>query len=294
MNSMTGFGRGTATVEGYTVIVELSSVNRRTLELTTTLSKEFQALDRLVTEKLRSAFQRGKIHASVQMSDNQNNYGLAPVAQVLANLEYLQQLAAAARVEFVVTPELLFRLASMTGGTQAEVLSHRWEPPLQLALDQAIAALQTMRKTEGQALRIDLANRIDQLQQIVAKVRQQSTDTVTNYRELLLQRLRLAGLEIDLSDERVLKELALFADRCDITEELTRMESHLHQFRESLDRSEENWGDPIGRKLEFLTQEIGREINTIGAKANSLTITQAVLQAKNEIERIREQLANVE
>lgn len=294
MNSMTGFGRGTATVEGFSVTVELSSVNRRTLEISTTLTKEFQVLDRSVTEKLRAAFQRGKIHASVQMGTGQISSGLAPVGQVLAHLAYLQQLATAARVEFVVTPDLLFRLASLNVGNQAEEVLQRWEPPLQIALEQAIGALQAMRKTEGLALQADLSSRIELLQQIVATVREHSAGTVANYRELLLQRLRQAGLEIDFADERVLREVAFFADRCDITEELTRLESHLRQFRESLDRAEENSGDPIGRKLEFLTQEIGREINTIGSKANSLPITQAVLQAKNEAERIREQLANVE
>ncbi|HNC24649.1 MAG TPA: DUF1732 domain-containing protein, partial [Opitutaceae bacterium] len=109
------------------------------------------------------------------------------------------------------------------------------------------------------------------------------------YREQLLQRLRQAELELDLNDERVLKEIALFADRCDITEELTRLKSHFDQFATLLKSSGE-----IGRKSEFLLQEIGREVNTIGSKANDLTISRAVIELKNELERIREQMANVE
>jgi uncharacterized protein (TIGR00255 family) len=109
------------------------------------------------------------------------------------------------------------------------------------------------------------------------------------YREQLMQRLRQAGLELDLSDERVLKEVALFADRCDITEEITRMRSHLSQFKDLLRSKGE-----IGRKAEFILQEIGREIHTIGSKANDLQISQRVIEFKNELERIREQIANVE
>jgi uncharacterized protein (TIGR00255 family) len=110
-----------------------------------------------------------------------------------------------------------------------------------------------------------------------------------NYRELLLQRLRQAGLELDVSDERVLREIALFADRCDVTEELTRLRSHFEQFVTLLKSNGE-----IGRKSEFILQEIGREVNTIGSKANDLTISKSVIELKNELERVREQIANVE
>ena len=109
------------------------------------------------------------------------------------------------------------------------------------------------------------------------------------YREQLLARLRQAGLELDVNDERVLKEVALFADRCDVTEELTRLRSHLEQFTALIKSHGE-----VGRKSEFILQEIGREVNTIGSKANDLTISRAVIELKNELERVREQMANVE
>ena len=110
-----------------------------------------------------------------------------------------------------------------------------------------------------------------------------------NYREQLLKRLRDAGLDLDVNDERVLREIALFADRCDVTEEITRLRSHFEQFATLLKSDGE-----IGRKAEFLLQEIGREVNTIGSKANDLTIARAVIELKNELERVREQMANVE
>jgi uncharacterized protein (TIGR00255 family) len=123
----------------------------------------------------------------------------------------------------------------------------------------------------------------------LATVAKCAQGVVPHYRDLLLQRLQKAGLELDLDDERVLKEIAIFADRCDITEELTRLDSHFEQFAQTLRHP-----GAVGRKLDFLCQEINREINTIGSKANNIDITKYVIECKNELERIREQVQNIE
>ena len=146
-----------------------------------------------------------------------------------------------------------------------------------------------MRAREGEALLIDFLVRLEKLHVAVEAIVQRSPQVSGVYREQLLARLRQAGLELDVSDERVLKEVALFADRCDVTEEITRLRSHLAQLRELLRSDGE-----IGRKAEFILQEIGREIHTIGSKANDLQISQRVIEFKNELERVREQIANVE
>ena len=136
---------------------------------------------------------------------------------------------------------------------------------------------------------VDFIKRSELLHRQVDVVVGRAAQVPANYREQLLKRLRDAGLDLDVNDERVLREIALFADRCDVTEEITRLRSHFEQFATLLKSDGE-----IGRKAEFLLQEIGREVNTIGSKANDLTIARAVIELKNELERVREQMANVE
>ncbi|HAB19982.1 MAG TPA: YicC family protein, partial [Verrucomicrobiota bacterium] len=158
------------------------------------------------------------------------------------------------------------------------------------ALQAALANFNAMRDREGGALVDDLSARIAGLRSAVARVREQAPSVATRYRDQLLQRIRLAGVEnVSAADERVVKEVVLFADRCDIQEELTRLESHLTQF-EDCRRSRE----PVGRKLDFLAQEMNREINTLGAKANDAQIATDVVFLKTELERFREQAQNVE
>jgi uncharacterized protein (TIGR00255 family) len=146
-----------------------------------------------------------------------------------------------------------------------------------------------MRAREGEALLVDFIRRSETLHRLVEGIAARAPQVPAGYREHLMKRLREAGLELNLDDERVLREIALFADRCDVTEEITRLRSHLEQFSALLKSEGE-----IGRKAEFLLQEIGREVNTIGSKANDVTIARAVIELKNELERVREQMANVE
>jgi uncharacterized protein (TIGR00255 family) len=162
-------------------------------------------------------------------------------------------------------------------------------PLLNRQAAQAADGLLAMREAEGAALEADLLLRVESLETALRRITALAGETVPRYRELLFQRLSQAGLELDLADERVLREIALFADKCDIAEEQTRLASHIGQFREAL-----GCGSPIGRKLEFILQEVNREFNTIGSKANHIGISREVIEAKNEIERIREQLQNIE
>ena len=156
-------------------------------------------------------------------------------------------------------------------------------------LETALKSFVEMRAREGSSLLSDFLTRLALLQNHATAVTERAPQVPKNYREQLMQRLRQAGLELDLNDERVLKEIALFAHRCDIAEELTRLRSHFEQFTALLKSNGE-----IGRKSEFILQEMGREVHTIGSKANDLVISRNVIELKNELERIREQIANVE
>ncbi len=165
---------------------------------------------------------------------------------------------------------------------------HAWLA-IEPALKDALAALASMRESEGRHLKEDFLTRIDTLLSFTAKIADDAPGRPVRQRELLAKRLREAGLDLDPADERVAKELALFADRCDVSEELTRLDSHFAKFREYLGAAE-----APGRALDFLCQEMFREFNTIGSKANDAGIAQTIVEAKTELEKIREQVQNVE
>ncbi len=290
MKSMTGFGRGTAVLAGQTVTVQVSSVNRKTLDLAIRLPAEWESLEAMVGEEVRKVAQRGRISVVVEVTGDTGAAAVAwDEAEVGAVLDRLADLADTRGVTFSPTPELLWSIANSQRKSVELPGPEAVESTLRTVLGEALRAFAAMRAKEGEALLIDFITRLATLRSQVETVAARAPLVPAAYREQLLQRLRQAELELDLNDERVLKEIALFADRCDITEELTRLKSHFDQFATLLKSSGE-----IGRKAEFLLQEIGREVNTIGSKANDLTISRAVIELKNELERIREQMANVE
>jgi uncharacterized protein (TIGR00255 family) len=290
MKSMTGFGRATATLAGGTLTVQVSSVNRKTLDLALKLPDDWETLETAVGEQVRRAASRGRISVAVEFTGTNGASEIAwDEAEIAATLDRLAALAAARGVKFEPTPELLWSVASAQRRTAELPSAEAAAPVVREAVEEALRAFVAMRAQEGEALLVDFLARLRTLRHHVDAIAARAPAVVPAYRELLLQRLRQAGLDLDVGDERVLKEIALFADRCDIAEELTRLRSHFEQFATLLKSDGE-----IGRKAEFILQEIGREVNTIGSKANDLTISRAVIELKNELERIREQIANVE
>lgn len=294
MKSMTGFGRGAASGGGYEVAVELSSVNRRQLDVSVSLPKDWQSLERQVAEQVRSAIGRGAVRAVVQITTLPDAQRLAfDEAQVHRTLDRLKALADARWVKAELDYETLLKVVLLHKEEGASHDTEAVQPLLAQALDAALKDFIAMRTREGAALTADMEARNAQLQRIVTQAKERVRSTAPNYRELLMARLRQANLEIDLSDERVLKEIAIFADRVDTSEEVTRLESHLEQFADTLVAARTG-DEPVGRKLEFILQEINREFNTIGSKANNIEVTRLVIEAKNEVERQREQVQNVE
>ena len=290
MRSMTGYGRAMATIGSDTLTVQVSSVNRKTLDLTMKIPEAWESLEPAIGEVARRHASRGKVHIDIELTGATGaREEVWDEAAAGVTLQKLAAFAAQQGVAFEPSVDLLWEVARSQRKTDDFPSAETAKPVVFSTLESALKAFAEMRAREGGTLLADFVGRVALLRRQVEVVAARAPAVPALYREQLLQRLRAAELELNLDDERVLKEIALFADRCDVTEELTRLGSHLEQF-EALLKS----GGEMGRKSEFILQEIGREVNTIGSKANDLTISRAVIELKNELERVREQIANVE
>ncbi len=290
MKSMTGYGRATAALGSCTLTVQVSSVNRKTLDLALKLPAGWDALEAAINDLVRKVAHRGRISINVELTGVGRGSELAwDEAAVGTALDRLAQLARTRGLAFAPTPELIWSVVNSQRQSAEMPDPLESAPVVTAAVGEALRAFAAMRAREGEALLIDFLPRLETLRRQIEVIAGRAPLVPAAYREQLLQRLRQAELDLDVADERVLREVALFADRCDVTEELTRLRSHLEQFSALLRTEQE-----IGRKAEFILQEIGREVNTIGSKANDLAIARAVIELKNELERIREQMANVE
>ena len=287
---MTGYGRATAAIEGFTLTVQVSSVNRKTLDLTISIPEEWESMEPAIGELVRKFATRGKVHVDVELT-GEKTAAEATWDEAAASeaVERLQSFAARQGVDFRPSAELLWQVANSQRHSSEVPGAEAAQPLVAETLTSALRGFSAMRAKEGEALLVDFIKRAELLHRQVEAIATRAPQVPKNYREQLMRRLRDAGLELDLNDERVLREIALFADRCDVSEEITRLRSHFEQFSALLKSEGE-----IGRKAEFILQEIGREVNTIGSKANDLTIARAVIELKNELERVREQMANVE
>ena len=291
--SMTGRGAGRAAGRLARVEVELSSVNRKQLDVDVGLPRCLAAQEARVQERIRNRLSRGRVTGEIRVTWTEA--AQAAGAQVDLGLARATVAALRAAAKKLGLPDdlkasALLALPNLVTNTRAaRELEGLW-PVVARALDAALAKLQAMRRTEGAALARDLQARLKILRRLAGEIAARAPGVAAAYRRNLLQRIgaALPGSEL-AGDERLLKEIALFADKADITEELVRLESHLDQAAELLKA-----GGVAGRTLDFLVQEMGREINTIGSKANDGDITRRVVAAKTELERIREQVQNIE
>ena len=290
MKSMTGYGFASAALAGGGLAVQVSSVNRRGFDLTVKLPADWESLEAEIEERVRRVASRGKIDVGVEFTGAKGRGEVTwSEATIGAALDKLAELADARRIPFEPTAELLWQIANSLRAPAELPTAAAARPELLSVLDEALRGFAAMRAKEGEALYVDFIERIGSCRKQMDAVFARAPAVAPAYRAQLLKRLRDANLELDVDDERVLREIALFADRCDISEEITRFRSHIDQLSALL-KSEED----VGRKAEFILQEMGREANTIGSKANDLTISKCVIELKNELERVREQMANVE
>jgi uncharacterized protein (TIGR00255 family) len=291
--SMTGRGTGAGAGRLARVEAELSSVNRKQLDVNVGLPRCLASFESQVQEKVQRALSRGRVTGEIRVT-------WAAAAQV-AGVRVDEGLARANVVALRTAAKKLglpddLKASALLSLPEVVVFEHRaadiealW-PLVEKALDAALASLQSMRKKEGAALGRDLRARLKQLATLAREIGTRAPAVAETYRANLLKRIGelLPGADL-AGDERVLKEIALFADRSDITEERVRLDSHLKQADGLL-----KTGGVTGRALDFLVQEMGREINTIGSKANDAEITRRVIAFKTELERIREQVQNIE
>ena len=290
MKSMTGYGRAASAFAGGTLTVQVSSVNRRTLDLTIKIPGDWESLETEVAERVRRVAARGKVHVDVEYTAAKGREEVAwSDSSIGSALDKLAALADARGIHFEPSAELLWQIANSQRIPAATPTADNVRPELLSSLDEALGGFAAMRAKEGEALFVDFIERTGTCRRLLEAVAARAPAVAPAYRTQLLKRLRESGLDLDVDDERVLREIALYADRSDISEEITRFRSHLDQLGALLKSGEE-----IGRKADFILQELGREANTIGSKASDLAISKSVIELKNELERIREQMANVE
>ena len=293
MHSMTGYGSGRATpAEGAPCAVEIQSVNRRQAEIVINLPRELASLEPAVREIVNARVARGRVVVNVLPQPRPGANANAPAIDRAAARSYYQAMVALKEelgAGGEISIEAVLRAPGvLRAGDEPPDPEATW-PSVETALRQALGDLIDMRAREGKHLADDLRGRLEEMRTRLAEIRQRQPDATANYRQAMHERLRRAGLELPLDDDRVAKEIVLFADRCDISEEITRLESHLDQFTALLKKDE-----PVGRTMDFLSQEMARELNTLGAKANDLAINQLALACKTELDKVREQVQNIE
>lgn len=288
MKSMTGHGRGVATAKGARAVVECFSVNRKQGgEVAVAAGRDLAWVEPRIREEVLKRIARGKVQVSVVIERESGAVALLDHKRAEA---FLRE-ARALQKSLGLSGEIRFETVLGAPGVLRngdETIRDLW-PMIKTALTTALDALLVMREREGKHLQKELTRSAAQMGACVRKIRPLAAKVPVAHREALLKRLRAARVPVDTTDARLVTEIALFADRSDITEELTRLDSHLAQFNETLSAD-----GPVGRTLEFLVQEMGREWNTTGSKASDSTISRLVVGAKSELDRLREQLANIE
>ena len=293
MKSMTGYGRGECSQDGFKITVELSSVNRKQSEISVNLPREMELLEAQIRDAINRHIARGRLTVRVTLHAGAGSSAARMHLNIPLAKAYARELTRLARQLRLSGPVTLDQLARAPGVFQTDeqlaVEEDLW-PAVQKALGKALAGLLRMREREGANLARDLALRVAIMRRAVARVQKSAPQVAEHYRQQLLERNKSAGLEAPgAEDDRLLKEVVYFADRSDISEELARLQSHFQQF-EDCRKSKE----PVGRVLDFLAQEMNREINTIGSKANDSLISREVGTLKAELEKFREQAQNVE
>lgn len=290
---MTGYGRGECSQDGFKITVELSSVNRKQSEISVALPREMEMLESQIRDVINRYIARGRLNVRVALHAGTTNFAARMHLNIPLAKAYARELNRLARQLKLPGPVTLDQLARAPGVFQTDeqiVEEENFWPAVQKALKKALTEMVKMREREGAHLAKDLKQRIVTMREATTRIQKHAPAVAKHYREQLIERIKASGLEAPPDeDERLMKEVVYFADRADITEELTRLQSHYQQFEVCLRSTE-----PIGRTLDFLAQEMNREVNTIGSKANDSLISRQVVTLKAELERFREQAQNVE
>lgn len=293
MKSMTGFGRGEHTSGGVRYRVEIASVNRKQSDIVVNLPREFSELEVAVRTQLSEIISRGRVVVHIACENTQSagssNTLVCDTDLARQYRDAFQSLSKVLPNQVEISAADLIRAPGVFTVQESEKDADEVWPLIEKALKKAVVQFEKSRRDEGSNLKLDLDARLKEIRTILKTVEKEAPKVTKTYRANLLKRLEEAGLPLDVDDEKILKEVGVFAERCDISEETTRIDSHLKQFSQYLKAKE-----PVGRPMDFLAQELNREFNTVGSKANNASIAQQVVCAKTEVEKVREQVQNVE
>jgi uncharacterized protein (TIGR00255 family) len=291
MRSMTGYGRGENDYSGTKFSVELNSVNRKQSDIVINLPRDLVSLEPRIRQTINENISRGRTNVVVNYQNGSSGPRKLALDVDLARSYHdaMRALQKELNAPGEITINAILQAPGVMRAPEEAIDSSAAWPAVERALRTALNELIKMREREGKHLAKDLIHRLKAMRKQIKEIRGLHPDVVKKYRAVLLERIQKAGLPISTEDERLIKEVTFFADRADVSEELTRVESHLAQFAHHLRRHE-----PVGRTLEFITQEIFRELNTLGSKANDAGISQRVVLCKAELEKIREQIQNLE
>lgn len=294
IESMTGFGRGTAEAYGTTATVEVRSVNKRHNDVSVRMPSALSAYEADIEARVKKAFERGQFNVYIDVEEKEDE-ALPIRVDEEATARYarlLNRVRAAAGIEEPLRLEHVLKFSDIfTSVEEAEADDadeETWQV-VQAALDRALDTLRDMRRREGEALRHDLDERLDLIAEHLQSVEERAPERIGEAQDRLNRRLAELMDSDRIDPERLEMEIAILADKYDITEECVRLRSHLNMFREALADD-----DAVGRKLNFIAQEMQREVNTIGSKANDTVLTRHTVAMKEEVEKIREQIRNVE
>ena len=289
--SMTGFGRGTAVLNGREITVELRSVNSRYFEYSSRIPRSCSYMDSRLKKQLNEQITRGKVELSLTVQNVDAADTVVTVNKELARSyqQALRDLSEELCIKNDTTASLIARFPDVLATRHADVDEEKLWEDVSAVTAQALEKFVQMRAAEGAKMKADVESRLCFLEECVGKVEALSAGRVEAYTNRLYEKLKVILEDRDIDDARVLTEAAIFGDKTAVDEETVRLRSHISQYRGILQLNE-----PVGRKLDFLTQELNRETNTIGSKCQDLDITRIVVDMKAEIEKIREQIQNLE
>lgn len=289
--SMTGYGSAKGSVEGQEITVELKSVNNRYLDCSVRLPRNFLFAEDTVKQAVSAGVSRGKVDVFVSAQVSQDSGTVVSVNEELARgyRDAVARIAETLGLESGLNAFSLARFPDVLTVERRELDKDKAAAALSEITAKAVEEFNAMREREGERLRRDMLGKLETIEGLVSVVEERSPQTVKEYRERLEARLRDILADRSLDEQRVITEAAIFADRTAVDEETVRLRSHIAQFRTMLEE-----GSPIGRKMDFLVQEFNRESNTIGSKCSDASLAKVVVDLKSEIEKIREQLQNVE
>lgn len=290
-NSMTGYGKGYIEEEGRSFRVEMKAVNNRYIDLNIKMPRQISSLEDRIRRYVASKIYRGKIDIYITQDKLSKDDVVVNIDEILADSYYnaLKKIKDRYSLKDDVSLSILSRFQDIITIDKREDDEEKVWSTLHKALDDAINMLTAMRSKEGSMLSADILKRCDLIYNMVTDVEKRSDVVVDEYREKLKERIKEYLGEVEVDEARLINEVAFFADKSNITEEIVRLKSHLIQLKNTIVLDE-----PVGKKLDFLIQEMNRETNTIGSKTTDLDITNLVVSMKSEIEKIREQIQNIE